>query len=135
MTDEELTEVICTALATVDEWEYPATKTSTVGIFYGPIANTPEQAVGVRVYGLADSRDSGVRGRRVQVRYRGPRGAPQGADRLAALGTPTLENLSRVGGISGVTHLSMAPMGADDNGRDERTDNYIITLDNHNLEA
>jgi len=35
-----------------------------------------------------------------------------------------------VGGISGVSRLSMAPAGADENGREERTENYLIILDN-----
>lgn len=133
MADDELTELLCQALGTIPDWEYPATKTSALGVFYGSIGTTPDQAVGVRVYALADTRVSGVRGRRVQLHIRGRRGARSGTDELEPLATRVLEGLSRVGGISGVTHLSMAQLGADENGREERTDNYIVTFDNDRI--
>ena len=133
MSDHELTELLCQALGAIPGWQYPATNSSSLGVFYGAIGTTPDQAVGVRVYGVADTRVSGVRGRRVQLRFRGRKGARSGADELEPPATAVLEGLSRVGGISGITHLSMAPLGADDNAREERTDNYIITFDNDTI--
>ncbi|CAN7241974.1 minor capsid protein [Microbacterium sp. LjRoot45] len=133
MSDHELTELLCQALGSIPGWQYPAVKTSPVGVFYGAIGTAPDQAVGVRVYGVADTRVSGVRGRRVQLRLRGRKGVRRGADELELPATAVLEGLSRVGGISGITHLSMAPMGADNDAREERTDNYIITFDNDTI--
>lgn len=130
MDDAQLTRTICSALGELPGWVFPSTGTADVGVYYGAIGSTPHQAVGVRVYGLANDPRSGVKGRRVQVRWRGVPNKPNGADELATLGVAVLERLSRVEGISGVTHLSMAPMGADKSGREERTDNFIITIDN-----
>lgn len=131
--DVELTQEICTQLGGITGWEWrptgPAYTSAEVGVFYGAIGTSPDRAVGVRVYGSTDTRD-GPASRRVQVRFRGAPGNPAGADDLAGQAFPVLTGLSRVGGISGVSRLSMAPLGADSNRREERTDNYIITLDN-----
>jgi hypothetical protein len=140
--DADLTNLICSILGDIegwdwhpregdaDEFEYPS---ETVGIFYGAIGSAPDTAVGVRVYGSTDNLLEHYGWRRVQLRHRGARGRPDGADALAALSFEALQGLSRVGGINGISRQSMAPAGADSNRREERTDNYIITLDN--LEA
>lgn len=131
MTDEELTIALCEILGSLPAWSWRAVGSYTAdetAIFYGAIAAEPDRAIGVRVY-MATDRDE-LAERRAQLRFRGPTGAPSGADNLAALAFAALDGLSRVGGISGMRRESMAPMGADINGRAERTDNYIITLDN-----
>lgn len=133
MDDEQLTMTIGRILGQVPGWVFPSTSSAKVGIFYGPIGSAPDQAIGIRVYGLANDQRSGIRGRRLQLRSRGAKNKPNGADEIGALAAAVVEGLSRVEGISGVTHLSMAPLGADGSGRQERTDNFIITFDNHKI--
>jgi len=133
--DVALTKLVCTELGTISGWAWrengPAYTADEVGIFYGAIGTTPDKAVGVRVYGSSAERHLGWR--RVQLRLRGDPGRPDGADALATPALDALQGLSRRGGISGITRQSMAPAGADDNRREERTENYLIILDN--LEA
>ena len=131
MTDDELTILLCTILGEMPTWTWrpnvPYTRDET-GIFYGAIPDKPDRAIGVRIY-MATDRNN-LSERRAQLRFRGPKNAPNGADNLASLAFAAMDGLSRVGGISGMRRESMAPLGADSNGREERTDNYIITLDN-----
>lgn len=132
LADVELTTTIAAVLGGIDGWAWqpngPAYTSEQVGIFYGPIQPDPDRAVGVRVYMTTDERYLAVR--RVQLRFRGDKYLPHGADLLADAAFARLQGLSRIGGISGISRLSMAPLGADENGREERSDNYIITLDN-----
>lgn len=133
MDDASLTIKLCEILGTIPGWHWrpngPAYTSSEVAIYYGAIPDeTYRAAVGVRVYGDAEA--DGVLGRRVQLRFRSPRGARDGADKLAHPAWVVLTGLSRVGGISGARRRSFTPAGADGNGREERTDNYTITLDN-----
>lgn len=134
MDDVTLTKTICTILGEIPGWAWrpdgPAYTGSEVGVFYGPIGAAPDRAVGVRVYGTTDERIEHYGWRRVQLRLRGARDQPDGADELAGLAFEALQGLSRMGGISGVSRQSMAPAGADENRREERTDNWIIILDN-----
>lgn len=130
--DVELTMTVAEFLGDIDGWEWrptgPAYTNAEVGVDYGAIKSDTDRRVGVRVYMTKD--EPNLSWRRVQLKFRGGRGAPQGADALADAAFARLQGLSRVGGISGISRLSMAPGGADANGREERTDNYIITLDN-----
>jgi hypothetical protein len=103
---------------------------SEVGVFYGRLKPSPDRAVGVRIYGTTDVAHEFVGWRRAQLRFRGDPDRPDGADELAVAAFARLQGLSRLGGISGVHRESMAPLGADQNGREERSDNYIIILDN-----
>lgn len=134
MDDVALTKVICGLLGNIEGWEWredgPAYTADEVAIFYGRILSEPDRAVGVRVYADASDRLEYINARRVQLRYRGAPNRPDGADELASAGYAVLQGLSRVGGISDASRLSMAPLGADTNGREERTDNYQIILDN-----
>ena len=134
MDDVTLTEFLGAALGELDGFEWhPAGEPFTadaVAVVYGRIPPDPDRAVGLRVYATTDDDVEHNHSRRVQVRLRGARGAPGGADALALPVYLALTNLSRVGGISGVTRESMAPLGADGNDRDQRSDNYTITLDN-----
>jgi len=138
--DVTLTKLICSRLGEVPGWDWydsdldePGDEPHTyepdaVVIFYGALGAEPDKAVGVRVYGSTDERDLGWR--RVQLRLRGEAGRPDGADALAGPAFDALLELPRVGGISTTSRQSMAPAGADDNRREERTENYLIILDN-----
>lgn len=135
MDDSTLTQTICAILGRLPGWAWrpngPDYTEDEVGIFYGAIQPTPHRAVGVRVYSATDSADGTAPDqRRVQLIIRGHPDRPDGADVLAGFAFLVLHGLSRVGGINGISRTSMGPLGADDNGRQERSDNYSITLDN-----
>lgn len=134
MDDGELTRAICERLAAagVGAWRptgpaYTATET---GIFYGALGTTPDRALAVAVYLPVDDIQTGLSLRYLQVRSRGPRGAPDGADALAGAAFRALHGTYPRGGIARITRTSAARLGADGNGRQERTDNYLIVLDN-----
>lgn len=137
--DATLTIAVCEQLAQIPTWEWrpdgPAFAQDDTGIFYGRIGATPHRAIGVRVYAADDDDLRHEHTRRAQVRYRGRPGDPADADRMAHFGYLVLNGLSRVGGISGIRRISMVPLGADENGREERTDNYLIILDNPEASA
>lgn len=131
MDDATLTLTICRLLGKLPGWQWSETTpyvSSKVAVFYGAILAEPDRAVGVRVYGNSDV--GAIRQRRVQIRTRGARLAVRGADDLATIHSTVLPGAGRLPGISGITHISMTPHGVDSSGRQERTDNYIITLDN-----
>lgn len=129
MDDATLTKRICELLDAIPTFDYFTTPPAGgVAVFYGRIDPEPNRAVGVRVYSATDERH--LHWRRAQVRIRGDKRRRDDADRIAGVVFAALHGLSRVGGISGISRESMSPGGADDNGREERTDNYIITLDN-----
>lgn len=137
MDDDALVYRLGEILGRIPGWVWdpdaPSFTDDVVPIFYGRIDDQPDRAVGIRVYGTEDLLTESLAERRVQLRFRGGRGDPRGANKLASPSFAMLQGLSRVGGISDARRLSMAPLGADANGREERTDNYLITLDN--LEA
>lgn len=129
MDDPTLTKRVCGFLAQIPTFEYEAdAPPGGVQVFYGRIDDEPDRAVGVRVYSTTDERH--LHWRRAQVRIRGDRRKRTDADDIAAVVFARLHGLSREGGISGISRESMSPNGADDTGREERTENYIITLDN-----
>lgn len=129
MDDEALTTRVCELLGRIPSFEYPATAaTLGIAVFYGRIDDAPDRAVGVRVYGVTDEQH--LHWRRVQIRVRGGKRKRRDADQIAGVVFTALHGLSRVGGISGIRRDSMTPLGADLNGRDERTENYTIILDN-----
>ena len=130
MDDAALTLRILEYLARIPGWTWDTTgtyPTGTVALHYGALAAAPDRGVGVRVYGEGSAQ--GVVGRRVQIKFRGGRGDVTGADGLASTAQTVLEGLSRWGGILSAERISFAPLGADANGREERTDNYLIILD------
>lgn len=133
MDDEEVTIAVGRLLAERCGWGWlpdginPA---AAVRLFYGPVGGAPDEAVGVTVYGGSDDLVNGLATRRVQLMHRGGRNAPGGADRLAAASFGALQGLSRTSGINTAFRLSWARLGADGNGRQERSDNYQIILDN-----
>ncbi|WP_295035400.1 minor capsid protein [uncultured Microbacterium sp.] len=135
MDDSTLTKLILSVLSEIPDWEWhdddetPYADGET-GLFYGAIGPTPDRAVGARVYGGTDDPETGLKIRRVQLRTRGEPGRKDGADVLADAAFARLKKLSRVGGILGIRRESMTPLGADTNGREERSDNYAVTVDN-----
>ena len=132
MTDRDLTIALCELLAEELGWSWSLTEpypASAVGLFYGSISDTPDRAVGVRVYGGSDPR---VRAptRSVQLLLRGRPGEPDGADALADAAFGVLHKTLRCRGILAGQRSYFGPLGADANGREERADNYEIHLDN-----
>ena len=134
MDDGELTRVICERLAAagVGVWRPagPAYTATGTGIFYGSLGATPDRALAVAVYLPVDDIRTGLSLRYLQVRSRGPRGTPDGADTLAGAVFDALHGTYPRGGIARITRTSAARLGADGNSRQERTDNYLIVLDN-----
>ena len=132
MTDRDLTIALCELLAEELGWSWSLTEpypAGAVGLFYGSIGDTPDRAVGVRVYGGSDPR---VRAptRSVQLLLRGRPGEPDGADALADAAFAVLHKTLRCRGILAGQRSYFGPLGADANGREERADNYEIHLDN-----
>lgn len=134
MDDVALTKVVCEVLATRNGWAWrpagPGYTADEVGVFYGPLGTSPDRAVGVALYTADDDVRTGLAARRVQVRHRGARGRPDGADELASLTFTALQGLARVAGIALASRVLVAHLGADENGRQERADSYQIILDN-----
>ncbi|MDD7963309.1 MULTISPECIES: phage tail terminator protein [Microbacterium] len=135
MDDSTLTQTIAALLGGIDGWDWNPSPDAeydrdAVVIQYGRIQTEPDQQVAVRVYFADDDVETQLSIRRVQLRFRGARERVDGADRLADQAFDEIHGLSRVGGISGIRRISIAQLGADTNSREERTDNYEITLDN-----
>ncbi|MGV8972912.1 MAG: phage tail terminator protein [Rhodoglobus sp.] len=134
MDTSTVTTTVCALLdtANVGEWRPsgPAYSAGEVGIFYGPILAAPDRAMGVTTYLQTDDPETCLAVRMVQVRYRGAKGIPNGADILADAGFAALHMLHHTSGIARITRSSTAPFGADGNGRQERVDNYRVIIDN-----
>ena len=134
MDDVRLTKLLCGLVGSVPGWSWresgPAYTASELGVFYGPIADKPDRAIGVRLYGVPLDDVNVSRERLVQFRVRGAPGRRDGADAIASVLRTVLGGIVRRDGISEVSFQSMASLGADTNGREERSENYIIILDN-----
>lgn len=142
MDDATLTRLVLAHLGRIPGWAWredgPDYTNDEVALFYGEIGTSPDRAVGARVYGGTDAHLEHLRWRRLQLRIRGAgrqeNGSlrPDGADELAGLALLVLPSLSLTAGsgISGVSRQSFSPLGQDANGRQERTENYTIILDN-----
>lgn len=132
MDDASLTIKLCEIAGALPGFTWSPTPTTypadTTAVFYGRIADAPDRAIGIRVYSPADLEH--LSRRRVQVWVRGGRGEPDGADRIADAVFARFDSLSREGGILGIRRDSFAAIGADANGREQRSENYIVTLDN-----
>lgn len=130
MDDETLTVAVCAHLGGIDGWAWSdstAYPSDQVGVYYGSIPDAPDLAVGVRLYGATDD---DLSTRRVQLRLRGARQDRAGADRLGAAALERMHSTPHPPGIAYIRRQSMAPYGADTNQREERTENYLIILDN-----
>lgn len=133
MNDRDLTIAVCALLGELPGWSWSTTGTyppDRVGVFYGAIPDTPDRAVGVRVYGGADDVEVYGPTRSVQLLVRGARNQPDSADELASLAFLMLQGRMRTRGINHIQRSSFGPLGADGNGREERAESYKITLDN-----
>jgi hypothetical protein len=134
MDDRTLVTRLCEQLAAASGWAWrptgPDYTPAEVGVFYGALGPAPDQAVGVTIYDWTDPYPVGPSTRRVQIRHRGARGSLVGADVLAGATFAALHGLARVAGISLATRVLVAPLGADENDRQERADSYLIILDN-----
>ncbi|MFK4760298.1 minor capsid protein [Microbacterium sp. ZW T5_45] len=134
MSDAELTKLLCTLLGDIPGWTWretaPPYAAGERAIHYGAIPASPDVGIGVRVYSTSDNAVNGLASRRAQIRFRGRPGYVDDADNMAQLAFLRLQRLSRVGGISDIRRDSMTPLGADKNDREQRSDNYTITLDN-----
>lgn len=135
MDDAALTRWLVEQLGTIDGWVWsedgPYDFTADVTyLFEGAIPAEARRAVGVRVFGGTDDDETYTKTRRVQLRSRGDEGDPNGANRLGDAGFAHLRRLLREGAVSTVTRTSFDPAGVDQNGREGRTDNYLIIFDN-----
>lgn len=135
MTDDELTQTLAQILAEagVGVWRPtgPGYTAGETGIYYGALEETTDRAVGVTVYApVTDDVQTGMTERRVQIRCRGRRAMKNDADVLAGDVFAALHKLSRRAGLLLVRRESFAPLGPDGNGRQERTENYTVTIDN-----
>jgi len=135
MDSQQLVDAIATILASAhEEWAWrpdgPAYTDSEVAVVYGALPSAPNRAIGITPYIARDDPATGLAIRRVQLRFRGNPRNPNGADALADAAFTTLQGLARVAGLNLVTRESSAPLGADLNDRQERSDNYQIILDN-----
>lgn len=108
----------------------PAYTSAQTGIFYGPIGAAPDKAIGVTSYNQTDDVVNGEAIRYIQVKCRGAKGAPNGADVIADAAKDALHGVYHTSGFARISRNSAAPLGADENGRQERVDNYQILLDN-----
>jgi hypothetical protein len=135
MDDKTLTIRLCEIVGALPLFAWrpagPPYTDSEIGVFYGTIEDSPDRAVGIRVYSPIDDPD--LHSRRVQLHVRGARHEPDGADWIADILFAVLHERPRGDGMASILRTSAAPLGADDNGREQRTENYLITLDN--LEA
>lgn len=134
MDDAGLTRWLVEQLGTINGWVWSATDpydlaTDVVTVYEGPIPAEARRAVGVRVFGGSDDDETDMKTRRVQLRSRGDEGDPNGANRVADAAFTHLRRLLREGVVSTVTRTSFDPAGVDQNGREGRTDNYLIIFD------
>jgi hypothetical protein len=132
MDDAALTLALCEMLGEVPGWHWSTTTkppSGHVGIFYGDISETSDRAIGVRVYGGSDPLVYQPE-RYVQLRIRGARNDKDDADRIAGFAFALLQGRSRVRGLSWIQRGTFGPLGADTNGREERSENYTVFLDN-----
>ncbi len=133
MDDAAVTLALCEMLGEVPGWHWSTTTETPagmVGVFYGDIPDTPDRAIGVRVYGGTDDPLVYQPVRYAQLRVRGARGDKDDADRIAGVAFVLLQGRSRVRGLSWMQRETFGPLGADANGREERSDNWTVHLDN-----
>ncbi len=133
MDDATLTKTICAALGQIPGWiwdedaEYPHDR---VGVYYGAIPDEPDRAVGVRMYSIPVDDENTERIRRVQARIRGSRRDRADADRLASIARAVLVAMLPPSGISEILFYSTGDLGSDNHQREQRTENFTVSLDN-----
>lgn len=131
--DAELKKLLCRWVATVagGQWNETGATYSpdSLTVVYGQIDETSDREIAVQIYLWTDDDIRFLHWRRVQFRIRGRRHDLTDADEIAWSIFSAQHTLSREGGISDARRASVALLGADTNGREERTDNYTIILD------
>lgn len=136
MDDAAVTVALCELLGQVPGWHWStsaAPPAGAVGIFYGDIPDTPttpDRAIGVRVYSGTDDPLVYQPVRSAQLRIRGARNDRDDADRIAGFAFALLQGRSRIKGLAWMQRETFGPLGADTNGREERSENYSIHVDN-----
>jgi hypothetical protein len=133
--DDDLTVAICELLqdAGAGVWDPTgaAYTAGTTAIWYGALGTTPHRGIAVAVYApVVDDVQNGLTARRVQLRSRGAPDDPRGANQIAGLAFTALHRTIRSRGVAFGVRQSFARLGPDGSRRQERTDNYTITLDN-----
>jgi len=137
--DADLTEHICQVLAQLGlgVWrpDGPAYTAAETGIYYGDLATSPDRGIGVSVYATDDDPVTATAMRWVQFRIRGAQGVMRDADQMAGALFDALQDRRHAAPVSRFLRTSSARLGADENGRQERSDNYQIILSPKPLEA
>lgn len=132
MDDSTLTQTVATMLndAGAGIWrpDGPAYAAAEIGIHYGAIPVSPDQGIGLTIYNTDDDVVVGTKTRWLQARTRGLKGRSDGADALSATVFAALQGVTHRAGIALMHRVSSLPLGADENGRQERSDNYRILL-------
>lgn len=130
MDDDELTTTVCEALEAGNAGVFTTSATDDqVQIVYGDVtAAGVDRAIGVTVYNGLDELTEGPPIRFVQLRIRGKARDRRSANQIAGVAKGILHGLVSTGGIFLSERVSFARLGADGNGRDERTENYQMTL-------
>jgi len=128
--DDELTDVVCQVLATRGVGVYPGTATGDqVQVVYGDVSAVGvDRAIGVTVYAGLDELAEGPPIRFVQLRVRGKAKDRRSANQIAGAAKDVLHGLVSTDGIFLSERVSFVPLGADGNGRYERTENYQMTI-------
>lgn len=135
MDDAGLTRWVVEQLGGIDGWVWGADEPydyveDVTHVFEGAVPAEARRAAGVRVFGGTDDDETETKTRRIQIRSRGDEGEPNGANRVADAAFAHLRKLLREGVVSSVIRTSFDPAGVDQNGRESRTDNYLIIFDN-----
>ncbi|WP_279367335.1 phage tail terminator protein [Microbacterium testaceum] len=135
MDDADLTRWLVEQLGTIHGWLWSADDPydftdDVTHVFEGGIPADARRAIGARIFGGEDDDETDTKTRRVQLRSRGNEGDPNDANRVADAAFAHLRRLLREGVVSAVTRTSFDPAGVDQNGREGRTDNYLIIFDN-----
>lgn len=138
MDDAQVTVALCEILGAVPGWHWspgavPPPPGTALTVFYGDIPDSPDRAIGVRVYGGSDDSRVYQPQRQAQLRIRGRRNQPNDADEIAGIAFTVLQGRARTQGLSWIERQFFGPLGTDVNGREERADNYIIAIDNQGV--
>lgn len=135
MDDVTLVTTLCRLVAERTGWAWrptgPTYTDDETAVVYGALPAAPDRVIGVTLYQATDPiTDGDTSTRRAQIRFRGAPGAVTGADELADATFAALHGLARTAGLSLVSRVLVAPLGADESDRQERADSYQIILDN-----
>lgn len=132
-TDVELAVAIAELLGSIDGWQWAAHGQYALGagaavpVYVGALPLETDVGAALAVYSAVDDPRQALR--RVQLRLRGGRDDRLGALRLADSAYAALHGLSTRGIIALMQRTAAADLGRDGDGRQERADSYLVTLD------